>query len=109
MSNVEFPLKKLEILGLAMAPLAMDCSTSVESILQIEPFYAKQSQYAGLWPEIQSTKFEIRINGIRQNEKTKPICRLLAGNPKYETRNSKQIQMLNVLIFKTNPIIKWII
>ena len=53
MSNAQFPLKKLalretewvKIPGLAVVPVTMGCSTSVESSLQIQPFYAKQSQF----------------------------------------------------------------
>ena len=77
MSNLQFPLKKLEIPGLAVAPEATGDSTSVESSLQIDPFYAKQSQsfdsaqdrFAGWGPEIRNSKSKIRNNEMKQNMK----------------------------------------
>ena len=44
---------------LAVAPVATGISTHVEHIRQIQPYFAKQSQYAGLRPETRNTKPEI--------------------------------------------------
>jgi len=40
-----------------------------------KPIKANQSQYAGLWPEIRSTKFEIR-NKRHRSQMTDPKARL---------------------------------
>jgi len=42
----------------------------------------------------------------KEFEKTKPIRRPLAGNPKHEARNPKQRHLSGMLFEKTKPICK---
>jgi len=92
MSNAQFPLKKLGIPGLAVAPVATGSSTSVEYVRQIDLFLQNKA------------KFNIRSQNTEDRIQRTKMCISICLIKNYAQRTpSMSLRILSRISTKTKP------